>query len=346
MPQCLEYIWLDGQETPELRSKTKVLEKPIEDLKDIPIWNFDGSSTYQSDTKKSDLILQPVAVFKNPLTKEGDKEKDDKLVLCEVLNEDGTPHLSNTRSQLKIAANVYRAYVPWFGIEQEYTMMNPGSRLPYQWPIRKKDWPKQGRNYCGVGADLVFGRLLSETHLASCLDADLKICGTNSEVMASQWEFQVGPLPPLDVADELWVARWLLCRLGEDLGVTISFDPKPIKGWNGAGAHTNFSTKAMRLKGGIKHIRVAIEKLSRFHEEHIAAYGKGNERRLSGKFETSSIKKFESGESHRGASVRIPLAVAKAGCGYLEDRRPAANMDPYLVCNAILRTACGEGFKS
>jgi glutamine synthetase len=98
----------------------------------------------------------------------------------------------------------------------------------------------------------------------------------------------------------------------------------------------------MREDGGIKAIEQAIEKLSLKHDKHIKAYdprgGKDNERRLVGKLETSSIHKFSWGVADRGCSIRIPRGVAKAQKGYLEDRRPASNMDPYSVCNAILTT--------
>lgn len=108
------------------------------------------------------------------------------------------------------------------------------------------------------------------------------------------------------------------------------------------GGHTNFSTTAMRKDGGITAIEKAIEKLSKQHAKHIKAYdprgGKDNERRLVGRLETSSIDKFSWGVADRSTSVRIPRGVASAKKGYLEDRRPSSNMDPYSVCNAILET--------
>ena len=71
----------------------------------------------------------------------------------------------------------------------------------------------------------------------------------------------------------------------------------------------------------------------------MAIYGADNDQRLTGKHETQSIKKFSYGISDRGASIRIPIfTVNNEWCGYLEDRRPAANADPYKIMRHIVRT--------
>ncbi len=331
-----EYIWIDGTKpSPLLRSKAKVIHGPIDTLKEIPLWGFDGSSTNQASTGSSDCVLQPVFFCPDPI-----RGGDNILVMNEVLNADGSIHSTNTRAELRSIAQKFEHEEAWFGIEQEYTLFN--SIKPLGFPDHGFPEP-QGKYYCGVGAGRSYGRDIVERHATACLNAGLGLSGINAEVMPGQWEYQIGPLSPLDVADQLWISRWLLERIAEDNQVRVSFDPKPIKGdWNGAGAHTNFSTRAIREPGGMKYIEAACKKLQTYHAQHIPLYGHGNEDRLTGHHETCSIREFRYGISDRGASVRIPLAAAQAGCGYLEDRRPAANCDPYQVCGAILQTVCGN----
>jgi glutamine synthetase len=329
MPYKAEYIWIDGTEpTPLIRSKTKI----VEDGKELPIWGFDGSSTNQAPGAASDCVLQPVFSCPDPIR--GGK---DVLVMCEVLLTDMTPHPTNTRAALREVAEKYKANEPWFGIEQEYTLFK-GSR-PLGFPDAGGYPGPQGPYYCGVGQDDIYGRPLVEEHMQACLDAGLLLSGINAEVMPGQWEFQIGPGGPLEVSDHLWVARWLLHRIGEEHGVSVTLDPKPVRGdWNGAGAHTNFSTKKMR--GSYDAVINAAEALGKNWEEHIHNYGFGVEHRLTGLHETAPWNEFSYGVSNRGASVRIPWQVEKDGKGYLEDRRPNANCDPYVVTRLITNTCC------
>ncbi len=330
-----EYIWMDGHEpTQKLRSKTKVIDGQINLIDDLPLWGFDGSSTNQAEGNDSDCMLKPVCKMPDPI-----RGGDDILVMCEVMNPDGSIHSSNTRAHLREISEKFSGQEAWFGIEQEYTLFE--GRNPLGWPEGGYPAP-QGPFYCGVGADEVFGRDVVEEHLQLCMDAGLEISGINAEVMPGQWEYQIGPLGPLEVADQMWLSRWLLYRISEDYGVSATLHPKPVKGdWNGAGAHTNFSTKSMRATGGIDVINEACEKLSQKHDEHINVYGAHNEERLTGLHETCSIKEFRYGVSDRGASIRIPMQTANDGYGYLEDRRPSANMDPYKVCAILIETTCG-----
>ena len=328
MPYKAEYIWIDGTEpSPKLRSKTKI----ITDGSEPGIWGFDGSSTNQAEGHASDCVLKPAYVTSDPL-----RGPDDKLVLCEVLNTDMTPHATNTRAACAEVFEKYKGQEPWFGIEQEYTFYQEGR--PLGWPATGYPAP-QGGYYCGVGADEIFGRDIVEAHTDACLAAGIAISGTNAEVMIGQWEFQVGPADTLAVSDQLWLARWLLYRVAEDFNVAATLDPKPMPGdWNGAGCHTNFSTKAMRE--GWDPIIAACEALGTKAEEHIMAYGEGIERRLTGSHETAPWHEFSYGVSNRGASVRIPWQVEVDKKGYIEDRRPNSNMDPYVVTSLTTNPVC------
>ena len=334
----VEYVWIDGSKpVAHLRSKTKTV---LGDGK-LPVWNFDGSSTGQADGGDSDRFLHPVKVIPDPIRGSG------SIALCDVRLKDGTPHSSNHRARLVqvLEAGASKTQ-PWFGFEQEYTFFKDGR--PLGWPIIDRHFPKpQGPYYCGVGADEAPGRNITEAHYQACLDAGLQIYGVNAEVMLGQWEFQVGPRSSsdpgeaLDVADQLWLARYLLFRVAEPHGVVASLDVKPVGGdWNGAGCHTNFSTKAMREPGGKAAIFEAVEKLSLKHQEHLRDYGAHLEKRLTGEHETCSIQEFKSGIADRTASIRIPSSVEQDGKGYLEDRRPGANCDPYRVTARILDTIC------
>ena len=326
-----EYIWIDGTEpTAKLRSKGKVI--PVGE--EPPVWGFDGSSTNQAPGENSDCVLNPVFTCPDPI-----RGGNNILVMCEVLLPDMTPHPSNTRAACAAAAEQYEGLDFWFGIEQEYTFFTGVRSQPLGWPDNGFPAP-QGGYYCGVGSDEVFGRPVVEEHLDACITAGLQIAGINAEVMPAQWEFQIGPIGAPAVGDHLWIGRWLLYRIGEKHDVSATLDPKPVKGdWNGAGAHTNFSTNAMREN--YDACIAAAEALGTNHDEHIANYGADIEQRLTGLHETASYKEFKYGVSDRGASVRIPWQVARDGYGYIEDRRPNANMDPYKVTELIIKTVGG-----
>jgi len=332
MMQKFEYIWLDGYSPePNLRSKTKVMDNKSFTGKpdDLPVWSFDGSSTQQAEGHSSDCLLKPVRVIKDP------QRTNAWLVLTEVLNADGTPHETNTRASFEDDDEF------WFGYEQEYTVME--NRLPLGFPQNGYPEP-QGQYYCSVGYGNVSGRLLIEEHLDACLEAGLDITGINAEVMLGQWEYQLFAKGAKRAADDLWLSRYLLQRIAEKHQLTIDLHPKPIKGdWNGSGLHTNFSTKEMREVGGEDLIKSICEAFAPAHHDHIADYGSSNHERLTGTHETQSIDKFSYGVSDRGASIRIPISVPQNNWkGYLEDRRPASNADPYRIASRILNTVKQE----
>ncbi len=264
--------------------------------------------------------------------------------MCEVLAKDSIPHVSNARFQLRQIYEKTKDYKPWVGFEQEYTLFS--DNRPFQWPKDKNPRP-QGPFYCGVGSLQVYGRFLVEAHRELCEKAGLFLYGVNAEVMPSQWEFQIGYrgieeelVNPLNISDQLWIARYLLHRLSEEFHIHVSLDNKPMKGdWNGAGLHTNFSTKDIRNpKTCDMFLKKTLEALEKNHIKHIAQYGYNLKDRLTGHHETCSINEFKSGTAHRGASIR--LQIKKEGGSYFEDRRPGANADPYKVSKCLLETVC------
>jgi len=331
------YIWIDGTGE-SLRSKTRTLDFKPKTPKELPIWNFDGSSTGQAEGSNSDVYLYPVAIYPDPM-----RRGDNILVLCETFKYNKTPADTNQRKHCLEVMEKAADQHPWFGLEQEYTLLD-NDRHPLGWP--KNGYPgPQGRYYCGVGAQNTYGRDILEAHYRACLYAGIKISGTNAESMPAQWEFQIGPSEGIKAGDDLWVARYLLHRIAEDFNVVVSLDPKPMKGqWNGAGLHCNYSTKKMREKGGIREIEKTIEKLSKKHKQHLMAYdpheGMDNARRLIGSLEAPDINVFSSGVANRSVSVRIPRQVNEDRKGYLEDRRPASNADPYRVTEIIVTNDC------
>merc|ERR1719192_1458806 len=296
------YVWIDGTGE-NLRAKTRTLDFVPKHPKELPIWNFDGSSTGQAEGQNSDTYLYPVAVYADPF-----RLDNNKLVLCETYKYNKKPTETNHRKSCNEVMEKAKDQKPWFGIEQEYTLLDQDMH-PFGWP--KNGFPgPQGPYYCGVGANKVYGRDIVEAHYRTCLHAGINISGTNAEVMPAQWEFQVGPCEGISMGDDLWMGRFLLHRVAEDFGAVVSIDPKPMQGdWNGAGAHTNFSTLKMRQPGGLTEIE-------------------------------SSIHDFSAGVANRGCSIRIPRDVAEKKEGYLEDRRPSSNCDPYQVTEVLVKTCC------
>jgi glutamine synthetase len=329
-----EYVWIGGSGA-DLRGKTRTLDHEVKSADELPVWNYDGSSTGQAPGKDSEVYLKPVTIFRDPF-----RRGRNIIVLCEAVLPDGkmTPIVTNTRRQAVEIFEKGKEHKPWFGIEQEYTLFNADGVTPLGWPVNGYPGP-QGPYYCSIGSENAFGRRVVEAHYRACIYAGVRIAGANAEVMPGQWEYQIGPCEGIESPDHVIMARYLMGRVCEDFGVIVSFDPKPKSGdWNGAGCHTNYSTLAMRNDGGYDEIVKAIEKLKLKHDEHIAIYGKGNERRLTGAHETAPISKFSYGVANRGASIRIPRQAKLEGKGYFEDRRPASNMDPYVVTAKIFKT--------
>ncbi len=317
----LEYIWLDGNKTPQLRSKTR-FSTSIDD------WNFDGGSTNQGTLTDSDRVLKPVATYKDPFYEEG------LLVLCEVFTYDNKPHHTNHRSLMPNASEV-AAWGCWFGFEQEFTLLEADTDEPLGLILNPVE---QGQYYCGIGCENIVGRRVLDRFEECCRKAGIELAGINAEVMPGQWEFQTAPQHPEKAADDLWIARYILSRISEEEYVKVSYHPKPDPEFNGAGCHSNFSTAKMRegISQGVLEDLMSV--LEQDHAKIIKCCGEGYTERLSGKCETSSWEKFSWGVGDRGASIRIPSRVWKESKGYIEDRRPCANIDPYQYICAFLRS--------
>ena len=327
----IEYIWIDAKGN--MRSKTRVhLGTNYLGLRDVPVWNYDGSSTGQANGDDSEVILKPKKIVPDPF-----RRYPHLLVLCDTWLVDNTPHPTNTRQPALLIFNQAPKLKPRFGIEQEFFLSNPKTLIPIGFPDPSQLPRPQADYYCGVGGNAI-GRPCIEEAFDNCLKAGLNVTGLNAEVAPSQWEFQVDSYG-IDVGDQLYLMRYIINRTAEKYGYYLELHPKPVKGnWNGSGCHTNFSTKPMRADGGYQVILDAIQKLEAKHKEHIAVYGQYNDQRLTGKHETASIDKFSYGVADRGASIRIPQVVEHEQSGYLEDRRPASNMDPYVVTSKLFST--------
>ena len=326
-----EYIWLDNKYQP--RSKTKIIKKfncNSDFIKILPIWNYDGSSTGQSDGQDSEVLIKPQAVFKDPFN----QNNNYFLVLCDTYNPDMTPHATNTRFK---AAEIFLTNMnkePLFGIEQEFFLQKGEQILGFMDGVPKS----QGDYYCGNGANNAIGRKVVTHALDNCLYAGLDITGLNAEVAPSQWELQVCA-QGINAGDQLHILRYILSRTAELYDLSINLHPKPVLGnWNGSGCHVNFSTIQMREDGGYEVIKNAILKLGSKHDQHMLHYGLDNNLRMTGEHETASYNKFSFGVANRGASVRIPRSTEAEQKGYLEDRRPASNMEPYVVTSMIFET--------
>jgi glutamine synthetase len=327
----LEYIWLDGYtQVPNLRGKTQLKDfDSFPTLDQLPLWGFDGSSTMQAEGSNSDCVLKPVAVYPDAARTNG------ALVMCEVMMPDGkTAHPSNKRATILDDSGA------WFGFEQEYFFYKDGRPLGF--PSSGYPAP-QGPYYTGVGYSNVgaIARKMVEEHLDLCLAAGINHEGINAEVAKGQWEFQIFGKGSKTAADQMWMARYLMMRNCEKYGVDIEWHCKPLgdTDWNGSGMHSNFSTEYMRTVGGKEYFEALMAAFENNIEAHIAVYGPDNDKRLTGKHETAPWNKFSYGVADRGASIRVPHSFVNNGYkGYLEDRRPNSQGDPYAIASQILKT--------
>jgi glutamine synthetase len=322
-----EYIWIDGHGN--LRSKTRVLQQSSSS--NIPEWNYDGSSTFQAfETKDTEITLKPCAYYLNPLRTI--PKCDSILVLCETYDSEGNPLPSNTRHEAKIIFNSKIEEQPWFGLEQEYYMFIKHSK-------NSDNFILLDNHYCGTQLNSI-QRKIAEEHLNACLAANINISGLNAEVSNNQWEFQIGPCTGIQAGDDLCIARYLLERIAEKYDFIISYHPKPYPCESGSGCHVNFSTASTRSENGLDIIHKYIDRLEKNHSKDILNYGMDNRKRLTGTHETASYDSFSWGIGTRNTSIRIGNTTFKEKMGYFEDRRPAANIDPYMATSQLFKTCC------
>lgn len=367
-----EYLWLDSKN--HMRSKQKTIfveqsndmfylnnnlnfEQKQEMLKYFPKWSFDGSSTGQSTTNDSELILKPVHVIKHPLPIT--KNQIMFLVLCEVFYDDVSPHDTNHRS---ICNSYYTNHnkifnkEAWFGLEQEFFFFDKHTKKPYMWTTKKTLNPEQGEYYCGINRSFPKEREIMNELYTLCLKHGIPMCGTNQEVAPSQWEYQIGPSTAPYIGDYMIFAKYILFSLCEKHDLYAVFNPKPILGkWNGSGCHVNISTNETRSNfeteiyksqrnptqntdislnkttPALIAIHNIIERMRENHTDFIELLGTTNKNRLDGNCETSHYSTFTKGIGTRDTSVRIPKQTIQNGFGYFEDRRPGANVDYYKV---------------
>ena len=345
----LEYIWVGGNQ--ELRSKVKVeyFDNNIDlfrlNINQIPMWNYDGSSTGQALGKDSEVLIKPCRLYKNSNHLENVGFVASYYVICETFAPDMNPHPTNTRHQARLLFEEHgETHTPMFGIEHEFFILDRETRHPLGFIKKEEKYEPeglQGPYYCSVGSGNAYGREFLNEALCLTVQSGVKVTGSNIEVCPGQVEIQVCNYG-IAAGDDSIMLKYILSKLGERYGYIIEWGAKPVKGdWNGSGCHVNFSTSQMRAEGGWDEIIMAIERLRLNHQEHIEVYGEDNNERLTGLHETSDINTFSYGVANRGCSIRIPRSTEEKKCGYFEDRRPSSSADMYLVTGKIFRTCIG-----
>jgi glutamine synthetase len=336
MDTIVEYIWLDSDYN--FRSKTRILSrKLVVDICQIPEWNYDGSSTNQASTEKSEIVLKPVFLCNDPF-----RYNNHKIVYCGTYDLSGVP-LSN--NHFDRADDVFHFintchYRPWFGMEQEFVILDESTGLPINY-----DENDDSKHYCSIDNYSKRERDIMEDFMKRAMHSELNICGINAEVSPGQWEFQIGPCEGITIGHHVMMARYILSRVAHRFSCRIDYSPKPLgENKNGSGCHVNYSTTFTRLgdekRSGLDFIYKYIESLSKVHSEMIKCYGDENEKRLSGNCETAHYNEFTHSVGGRNTSIRIANNVFIKKCGYFEDRRPAANCDPYLVSSLMFYHTC------
>ena len=127
MKTLIEYVWIGGDNNP--RAKTKVMDKDVNSISDLSEWNYDGSSTNQAAGEDSEVIIKPCALFNDPF-----RRGNHKMVLCDTYRPDGTPVENNHRQWANKLFDQGLDEEPWYGLEQEYFLMDPNTQKPLGFP--------------------------------------------------------------------------------------------------------------------------------------------------------------------------------------------------------------------
>jgi glutamine synthetase len=300
------YIWTDADG--QFRSKVRRCEG------DATEWSYDGSSTGQAKAEASEVVLKPRMTYKP-------KHDTYQYVLCSLKMPDGSPVVGDVFGPLTSEKRVSLGSAR-FAFEQEFFIYEKATAKPIL--IAEE----QGPHYCSVGSNVE--KYVREVFERAVL-IGVKCTGYNLEVAPAQAEIQVDG-PAFSAACDLIMIRYLLWEILDSHGLYPVFDPKPLgPDFNGSGLHTNISTEATMASGGLVEIERIMTDLSGLHATWMPQLGDGNEARLTGIHETSSMDRFTWAVGSRASSVRIPYSTARDHCGYFEDRRPAANANPFQI---------------
>lgn len=340
-----EYIWL-GSTGSDLRSTTRLLDKKPSCVEELPIVDVDGSASGQATSDSCEIFLKPRKIFSDPFRK-----GDHILVLCDTFlppllgdfepTDQLQPHPSNNRAPCEAVSRKAAGSEPMFAVEQEYLVLDPATGQAIGWGGQGLAPHEQHlRGLCGPGWPGLSGapancRSFAEQHLAYCLHAGVKIAGMAAPHAYALLTYEVGPCLGVAMGDELWMSRYILLRLAQRHNVGVSWDPHHAPGEGGSLAcRVKFSTAETRQPGiGMFAMQQQIANLEALHMQHMLAYGAGRARQLPGG--------FSCGVSNNTCTIMIPSKALIGRCGYYVDRRPGANMDPYLVTMLLVSSALG-----
>lgn len=304
----VDYVWIG--EDGDLKSKTKIFYKIIERVDELPVFSYD--SILSNSPESSEIFVYPKRLFRCPF-----RRPYGAIVMCDTHNSKNTL-VDNHRHRAKKIFSTFADQKPYFGLTQMFSIATIGI------DDNQENKNELSDKYCSVGAQNVIGRDISEDHLEACMYAGINVSGTNVGKHLGEWEFHLHPSEGLDAADQLWIARYILEKTAEKYHTQIIYDAHPD-----AKCYVSFSTQSMREEGGLNVIMSTIEKLKIKHREHLKYYG----------CDTSKFDEFNCAIGNRKASIRVPTNTYKNKRGCLEDRRPPANMNPYLVMTKLLESS-------